>query len=139
MATTNTQPTSNARTVAGLMGITVLFALLGNEIQIANGDKPAKLTNGLDKGATIIIGGFVAAGILTATSGAGEAGRKFSVGLATVSAVTAALVYGAPVWQAVNGIVGGKATTPSGGTAGTAPTTGTATTAALAQGALAAG
>jgi hypothetical protein len=139
MATTNTQPTSNARTVAGLMGFTVLFALLGNEVQIAQGNKPAKLTNGLDKGATIIIAGFIAAGILTATSGAGEAGRRFSVGLATVSAVTAALVYGGPVWTAVSTIVGGKPTTPTGGTTATTATKGTATTEALTQGVMAAG
>lgn len=134
MATTTTQPTSNARTVAGLMGFVVLFALIGNEVQIAQGNKPNKLSNGLDKGATIMIGGTIAAGLLIATSGAGEAGRKFSVGLATVAAVTAALVYGAPVWTVVNGIVGGKATTPTSGTSATAPTAGTATTKALAQG-----
>jgi hypothetical protein len=134
MDTTTTQPTSNARTVAGLMGFVVLFALIGNEVQIAQGNKPQKLSSGLDKGATIMIGGTIATGLLIATSGAGDAGRKFSVGLATVAAVTAALVYGAPVWQAISGIVGGKATTPTGSTGASTPTQGTAMTTALAQG-----
>lgn len=135
-----TSPTNSARTVAGLMGISVLFALIGNEINTGtNGGKPKKLANGMDKGATIIIGGFIAAGLLTALTGAGEAGRKFAVGLAGVTAATTVLVYGKPVWDVISVMVGGKATGGTGGTkatgatTATAPTHGTATGVALAQ------
>jgi hypothetical protein len=155
VATTTTQPNNSARTVVGLIGFAVLFSLVGNEIQIAQASAPGpgqsgygvvapgvtvtpegqpvggKFANGLDKGAVIIIGGFVAAALLTALSGAGDAGRRFSVGLATVTAVTSALVYGGPVWQALGNVVGGKATTPTGATGATTPTSGTATAVAL--------
>jgi hypothetical protein len=137
---TVTSPTNSARTVVGLIGFAVLFSLIGNEIQIANGTKSNKLANGLDKGATIIIGGFVAAALLTALTGAGEAGRKFAVGLSVVTMVTATLVYGGPVWVAIqNAEVSGSSTggtKPTGNTAATSPstpTTGVSTAAALAQ------
>lgn len=136
MATTTTNPTNSARSVAGLMGFAVLFSLIGNEVSVAQGNKPAKLANGLDKGATIIIGGFVAAALLTALTGAGEAGRKFAVGLAGVTLATSALVYGGPVWHAISVAVGaaGASSTPTGNTASTkptAPTHGTQTAIAL--------
>lgn len=157
MATTTTSPNNSARTVVGLIGFAVLFSLIGNEINIAQAKTPTpgttgygatapgvtvtssgqavggKFANGLDKGAVIIIGGFVAAALLTALSGAGDAGRKFSVGLATVTAATSALVYGGPVWNALNNVVGGNPTTPTGATTATTPTTGTATAVALAN------
>lgn len=136
MATTTTQPTNNARTVAGLMAIAVAFSLLGNEIKVANGASKDKLSSGLSKGATIIVGGFIAGGLLIGVSGAGEAGRKFSVGLATVVAVTSLLVYGKPVWDGISNVVGGTPTTPTGATAATAnttPTHGTATAVALTE------
>lgn len=134
--TTTTSPTNSARTVAGLMGFTVLFSLIGNEVNVAQGNASNKLSNGLDKGATIIIGGFVAAALLTALTGAGEAGRKFAVGLAGVTLATSALVYGGPVWRAIAAIVSdaGASTNPTGGTkptGNTAPTHGTGTVVAL--------
>lgn len=134
--TTTTSPTNSARTVVGLMGFAVLFSLIGNEIQIANGTKQAKLSSGLDKGATIIIGGLIASALLTALTGAGEAGRRFAVGLSVVTATTATLVFGGPVWSALNAVVNGGntgTTKPTGNTAATTPTQGTATAAALAQ------
>lgn len=155
MATTVTSPNNSARTVVGLIGFAVLFSLIGNEVQIAQSAPPkpgqtgygvvpiggtvtasgqavgGKFANGLDKGAVILIGGFVAAALLTALSGAGDAGRRFSVGLATVTAVSSALVYGGPVWGALNNIVGGKPSTPTGATGATTPTQGTATVVAL--------
>jgi hypothetical protein len=132
MARTVTAPTNSARSVAGLMGFAVGFSLLGNEINVAKGAKPDKLASGLDKGATIMVGGFVAAALLTALTGAGEAGRKFAVGLAGVTAATSLLVYGGPVWQLLGNLVGSKgntgATTP---TSNTQPTAGTSTVVAL--------
>lgn len=131
MATTTTQPTNNARTVAGLMATAVLFSLIGNEIQVAKGASNDKLSSGLSKAATIIVGGFIAGGLLIGVSGAGEAGRRFSVGLATVVAVTSLLVYGKPVWDGINTIVSGTPTKPTGATGATTPTQGTATAVAL--------
>ena len=120
------------------MGFAVLVSLIGNEVKVANGSAKDQLTNGLHRGGVIIVGGFVAAALLTALTGAGEAGRKFGVGLAGVSCATSVLVYGGPVWSAINGIVGGKSTgtTPTsatGATGQTTPTTGTATVASLAN------
>lgn len=164
---TITNPTNSARTVFGLMGFAVIFSLIGNEVAIAQGppNKPGQLGYGaaivpvnqqtgqplgggtlgkspagvgFGTGAVIIIGGFVAAALLVALSGAGEAGRKFSVGLASVSATTSVLVYGGPAWGALNRIVNGKATgatTPTANTGATtpsAPTSGTDTIVAVA-------
>lgn len=159
MPTTVTSPTNSARTVTGLMTLSVLFALVGNEIQIAGATTPTqgqtgfgavapgvtvtstgravgknKFANGMDKGATIIVGGFIAAALLVALTGAGEAGRKFAVGLAVVTTATSLLVYGAPVWNALAGAVGGKptgSTSSTKPTANTAPTSGTGTVVAL--------
>jgi hypothetical protein len=136
------QSTNNARTVAGLMGIAVLFSLIGNEVKASanpNSVQGKSPDIGVTTSARIIIGGFIAAGILVGISGAGEAGRKFAVGLATVSAVTATLVYGGPVWNALSGIVGGTPTgstgntSPSSATGAIAPTSGVATVVALGQ------
>jgi hypothetical protein len=132
-SSTITSPTNSARSVAGLMGFTVVFALLGHEIDVANGGSKDKLANGVSTGGVIIIGGLIAAALLTALTGAGEAGRKFAVGLAGVSAATATLVYGKPVWDGISNIVGGKPTAPLGSTGNTAPTKGTASAVALAQ------
>lgn len=136
MATTVTSPTNSARSVAGLMGFAVLFSLIGNEVDVAQGNASNKLSNGLDKGATIIIGGFVAAALLTALTGAGETGRKFAVGLAGVTLATSALVYGGPVWRAISAVVGSpgassRPTADTAPTANTAPTHGVATVVAL--------
>lgn len=134
MATTTTSPTNSARTVTGLIGFAVLFSLLGVEIKVATGQSTNKLGTGLGEGGTIIVGGFIAAALLTALSGAGEAGRQFSVGLATVTMVTATLVYGKPVWDSLNTIVGGKptgATADTGNTTATTPSTDTTDSAVL--------
>jgi hypothetical protein len=98
------------------MGITVLFSLIGNEL------KNTPSTPGADKlttGGKIILGGAVATTALTLLSHAGNAGRQFSVGLASVAMVTSTLVYGGPVWTALSKLFGSKPTGSTGGTVGT--------------------
>jgi len=147
-AKTVTSPTNSARSVVGLMGFAVIFSLIGDEIAIAQGppNQPGQKGYGvslvpvnqqtgqplgggaLGTGAVIIIGGFVAAALLVALTGAGEAGRKFAVGLAGVTAATSVLVYGGPAWASLNRIVNGNATgstNPTGNAGNTAPTTAT--------------
>lgn len=118
-------PTGNARTVAGLMGMAMIFSVIGAEIRAAN-----PTTGGVQVGKAfsepfvIIGGGTIATVMLTLISDAGETGRKFAVGLAGLAAITALLVNGGPVWKAIDSFVGGKATVPTGATAATKPTTG---------------
>jgi len=96
--------TSGARTVFGFVGVAVLFALIGNEIKTKQQTTagPGVLT----ESGTIIFGGFTAAAVLTLISHAGEGGNRLAVGLAAVTMVSSVLVYGGPVWKAINGSFG---------------------------------
>lgn len=134
-STSRSSPTSNSRTIVGLMFFAVTFALIGNEIKQGKGGTQ---TGGLvTEGSKIILGGVFATAILTLISHAGEPGKQFAVGLAVVTTATSMLVYGGPVWSAAGNIFGSS--TPTNPTAATAPTTatspthGTATGVALAQ------
>lgn len=113
-----------AKTIVGLMGVTVAFAVIGEEIKSPGGP-------GLPTGAPkILVGGVVGTSVLVLISHAGDAGRQFALGLALVSMVTATLVYGGPVWAAANKSFGSKPTGSSGATAPTTPGTNTATSVA---------
>lgn len=142
---TLTQP---GRIIFGLMTATMIFALIGGEVEAGSAVVPGPgqvgfgAATGKVNQATgtavgsrtvspfkIIFGGTVATSLLILISHAGEAGEEFGVGLATVAFVTAALVYGAPVWAAANAQFGSK---PTAGTPASSPTAPTATTAATA-------
>lgn len=139
MATTTTQATEDTRTITALLAFTVAFALVGNEVK--SGGKPGNPAAGspdhISTAGRIIIGGTIGATLLILLSHAGEPGRKFSLGLATVTFVTTALVYGGPVWTLLANIVknnpGGTPTGLTKSTTPTTPTQGTATVAAFAQ------
>ena len=131
MPTTTVTNTANGKLVVGLMGTTIVFSVIGAELQAFVG--PTATQVGLHSGpggtgavagstgaVRIIIGGTVATALLVGLTHAGNAGRQFAVGLALVSMVTATLVYGGPVWVALNSMFGVK---PTGGTAATTPTT----------------
>lgn len=105
------------------MVFTITFSLIGGEIEKSQSQK--QTVNPF----TIIFGGTVAASLLTLISHAGEAGERFSVGLATVAFITSALVYGKPVWDAANNAFGTKPTKPIAATTPSTPTTGTIQTA----------
>lgn len=112
-----------------LMAFTVGFALLGHEIKSANTTpEQSKATTGNDPittGGRILIGGFLAGGVLIAVSHAGDAGAQFATGLALVSAVTATLVYGGPVWSLLSKVTGSSTpTTPTSTSPATSPTKG---------------
>lgn len=115
--------TAPGRLILGLMVFTITFSLVGGEIEKSGGKTPT--VNPF----TIIFGGTVATSLLTLISHAGEAGERFSVGLATVAFVTSALVYGKPVWDAANGAFGSHPTKPVAATTPSTPTTGTIQTA----------
>lgn len=134
------------RTILALMTVTVIFSLIGDEIsakpkpgQTGYGAvAPGHTVNALGQaqGASInpfmiILGGTLAAGVLTLIAHAGEAGEKLGVGLALLAMLTSTLVYGKPVWDAANNAFG---STPTAGSGATTPTTGTSTVTALAQG-----
>jgi hypothetical protein len=114
-------PTGNARTVVGLMGMAVVFSVIGAEINAANGTKSAAGA-AFSEPFIIIGGGTIAAVLLTLLSDAGESAQQFAVGLAGLACITALLVNGAPVWRAIDSFLGAK---PTGSTGSTAPTTGT--------------
>lgn len=99
---------SPTRTVVGLMGAAVVFSLVGAEIKIQ------KTTSGNDakatytKPITIILGGSIATLILTLMAESGQGGAKLATGIAGLTATSAILIEGAPVWQLITSITSGK-------------------------------
>lgn len=122
--TSSSKPAADSRLIFALMLWAGGFAFVGNEItRNANGQSVSPTKP--DPGMKIIIGTFAATAVLSLVSKAGDPGRQFAVGLATVAVVTSTLVYGAPVWKLLNAVVGGttgtgpgqtptKASTPTG-------------------------
>ncbi len=125
MAESRTVLTAPGRLVFGLMTFTVVFSLIGGEIEGSNGGKQTVSPF------MIIFGGTVATSLLTLLTHAGEAGENFAVGLALIAFTSSTLVYGKPVWDAANKAFGSKPTTPVKGSSPTTSPTGTAL--ALAQ------
>lgn len=138
MPTTTVTDTAGGKLVVGLMGTTIVFSVIGAELKAFAGGPGNTLTGlhngqpgtpgtGAGAGATgavkIIIGGTVATVLLVGLTHAGAPGRQFAVGLALVSMVTATLVYGGPVWLALNRMFNVTPTMGTGNTAGTTPTT----------------
>lgn len=127
-STTRTEATQGSGTIVALMGITVLFALIGNEVKNLEGTpsegNATVAGTVVTSGGKILIGGTVATALLALLTHAGNGGRQFAVGLALVSMTTATLVYGGPVWDALNKTFGSTPTTPVGtASSGTKPTT----------------
>lgn len=125
---TITEP-EGARTVTALMIFTVIFALIGNEINHRTESGSHQTEGAITSSGRILLGGFVATTLLVLATHAGEAGRELGVGLSVVAFATATLVYGKPVWDAMNSAFGSKPTTGL----GTAPTTPTTPSANLGQ------
>lgn len=119
MDTSSVVQSAPARTITMLMAFTVGFALLGHEIDVANAKStttsPNKVATGVTVGGRILLGGFLAGGLLIGLSHAGAPGAELAEGLALVSMATSVLVYGGPVWSVLGRLVGNS--TP------TAPTT----------------
>lgn len=125
MATSRSVVDAPGRLIFALMIFTMAFSIVGEEIGSSSGKKPT-LNPFL-----IIFGGTTATAFLTLLTHAGEAGETLGVGLATVAFTSSTLVYGKPVWDALNKAFGSKPTTPVGRT--TPTTSPTATASALAQ------
>jgi len=110
---------SGVRSIVGFMGIAVIFAVIGNEIQHPKPAGASKTGNvagsAFTRDTTIILGGFTGAAVLSIVAKAGDAGQQFAVGLAAVTMVSSMIVYGAPVWKAVSRATGGaaRASTPT--------------------------
>jgi hypothetical protein len=117
-------PKAGNKTIFGFMAFAVIFSVVGAEIKRVEKAQASALTEPV----TIFLGGTVAAAILTLLSDTGDTGREVAVGIAGLALVTAALVNGKPVWDALNHLLGSTPTTPSGqttagqGTTPTAPT-----------------
>lgn len=105
------------RIILGLMVFTMAFSLVGGEITKNQGNKPPVSPF------LILFGGTVATSALTLLSHAGEPGEHFAVGLATIAFSTSALVYGKPVWDALNKTFGSKPTASVSTSTPTSPTT----------------
>jgi hypothetical protein len=116
---------SAQRKIVAAMLVTGLFALVGEYANPQPQTKPNPFR--------VILGGSVATAILVGMAELGDAGERFSVGLATIAVLSATLVYGGPVWKVLGTAVGGQGkggqpTTPTGNTT---PTTGTGTVQAI--------
>jgi hypothetical protein len=105
------------------MAFATAFSLAGNELKMIEGAKSLSSAVGgpITEGGRIIIGGTFATAILLMISHAGDAGRTFAVGVAAIAALSSTLVYGAPVWNALNTLFKSTPTKPL--TGGTTPTT----------------
>ena len=119
---------ADTRTIVGLIGFSVIFAIAGQQLAAVQGPQllsakpaPNKLAT---TGGKTIIGGFAAATILSLLAHAGTPGREFAVGLAVITCVTSVLVFGSPVWEEVAALVGHptKPAAPTGNTTPTNPT-----------------
>lgn len=120
-------PTGNARTVAGLMGVAMIFSVIGAEVKALNPPKGGvQLPKAFSEPFVILAGGTIATVFLVLISDLGDTGRQFAVGLAGLAAVTAVLVNGAPVWTAILNLTSSKPTAPTAVTATTSPTGATA-------------
>ena len=109
-----------------LMAFTVIFAVIGEEIKANQTQSPNKPNPGAFSGPVkVFLGGAVAGTLLIAIAHAGDAGAQFATGLAMISAATAILVDGGPVWTYLAKTGGGSAppTAPSVSTAPTPSTT----------------
>lgn len=120
-SSSTSRATNGSGTVVALMGVTVLFALIGHELESgeSTGSAPSAGT-GVSAGGRIIVGGTAATAALVLLTHAGDAGRQFAVGLALVAMATTTLVYGGPVWDALGKLTGSS--TPTTGTSSTTPT-----------------
>jgi formate hydrogenlyase subunit 3/multisubunit Na+/H+ antiporter MnhD subunit len=142
MPTTTTTPAAGGKTIFSLMFFAIGFSLLGNEIKVAKeakplvGDGPANplatgtgaVVHGITVSGRIILGGFFATTLLIMLSHAGNPGREWAVGLASVTTVASVFVYGGPVWTEANKLFGSTPTTPLASTSATAPTSTTGAT-----------
>jgi hypothetical protein len=149
MATTTQQTNSpGGRTIFALMFFAIGFSLLGNEIKVvhaastpasqkAHGNPVNSVVDAGAKGVTvsgrIILGGFVATALLVMLSHAGNPGREWAVGLATVTTIASATVspYAMPVWSELSHLFGSTPTGTTGSTGTASPThttSGTSTT-----------
>jgi hypothetical protein len=90
----------DTRTIAALVTFASAFALVGVEVKASKGVHHANP-------ATVIIGGGVAAVILTLISHAGDAGRSMAMGLAIVTFASSLVINGGPVASAVTNLTGG--------------------------------
>jgi len=103
----------DTRTIAALVTFASAFALVGVEVKASKGVTHANP-------ATVIIGGGVAAVILTLISHAGEAGKSMAMGLAIVTFTSSLVINGGPVASAVTSLTGGGSR-PSTSAANSAP------------------
>jgi hypothetical protein len=122
-------PTGNARSVVGLMGVAMIFSVIGAEVKALNPKTGgSKVGQAFSEPFVIIGGGTIATTFLVLIAGAGETGRNFAVGLSALAAIAAVLVNGGPVWTAIDNFLQAKPTTPSWATAPSSPSTTTRTT-----------
>lgn len=107
----------DTRTIAALVTFASAFALVGVEVKASKGVHHANP-------ATVIIGGGVAAVILTLISHAGEAGKSMAMGLAIVTFASSLVINGGPVAAAVTNLTGGgsRGTRPAANSTPSQPT-----------------
>lgn len=98
-----------SRLILTLMAFTVVFAVIGKEIE---GSKPAPTGKPLPSWSpfTIIFGGTVATVLLSLLSKV-EAAEEFATGLALIAFLSSMLVYGGEVFGTLTNALGYKPTT----------------------------
>lgn len=127
--------TNTTRRIVGLMAFAVVFSVIGAEIKKTAAPAPTGPAPLISGPAKIILGGTVAAALLSLLAESTEAAQDWAVGLAGVATVTAVLINGAPVWSALNRIFGSAASGSTGPTGPTPTTSGRPTQATVTTGA----
>jgi hypothetical protein len=124
-----------ARRIVGLMGITVVFALISDEIAVVSGKRTTTIVPGpagpvpvSTNGVRIVIGGAVATAILLVLTEVGDDATELAQGLALTAMVATLFIKGAPVWNLITRVQSGTVpltpvspTTPSSAAPGGEP------------------
>jgi hypothetical protein len=131
-------PTNPSRTIVPLMVFATVIALVGHSQEVATQEVATQKTPKLNPAvgdAQILLGGTIAAVILTLIAEAGNVGAKFGKGLALLALLSSIALYGGGVATGLNKITGqvtpqgAKAATPTKPTTSAKPTTSTKGTA----------
>jgi hypothetical protein len=123
-SSSETTPKSAKRTIAGLMIFAGVFSLVGNEIKRAQ--NPATGVPGLvSEPARIFLGTTIGGTLLLILADAGKPGKELATGLAVITFASAALIYGAPVWDLLGNLFAGKQGPTSTGSSPSTKATGT--------------
>ena len=119
-------PKDGRRMIVGLIVFAGLFAIIGNELRLAQGKTKQGAGGFVTEPARIFVGVTAGGTLLLLLSRAGKPGEELASGLAVLTFASSALVFGGPVWSWLAGLFssapGGRSTGPTSPTMATSST-----------------